>query len=85
MKHITIFTPQVPLGRLEAMKGKRYNNSDIARIMGIKDRQRVQYQLNNRVEEVKSKMIGLWLDFFHAEGMPITISDLFTVTQEAHP
>lgn len=83
MRHTVTFTPQVPLGKLEAIKGKRYNNSDIARVMGVKDRQRVQYQLNTRVEAVKSRTLGLWLDFFAAEGMPVSVNDLYTVVSES--
>ncbi|TXH52479.1 MAG: hypothetical protein E6Q97_16150 [Desulfurellales bacterium] len=82
MIHIVTFTPQIPLGVLEAKKGKRYSNADIAVRMGVKDRQRIYYQLNTRIEEVKVRTIGQWLDFFAAEGQPISISDLFTVTQD---
>lgn len=79
MKHKTRFTPQQPLGRLETLKGHRYTYAEISSFMGV-DRQKIRYQLNNPLSEVKTVMLDNWLDFFAAEGMPITISDLFTVT-----
>lgn len=79
MKHTTTFTPHNPLGRLEASKGKRYNYAEIARKMNSDtDRQKIRYQLNNSLGEIKTAMIDKWLDFFASEGMPITLADLFT-------
>lgn len=82
MKHKTRFTPHNPLGKLETRKGKRYNYAEIAQIMNTDtDRQKIRYQLNNSLGEVKTAMIDKWLDFFEHEGMPVTISDLFTVIE----
>lgn len=81
MKHSTRFTPQNPLGKLEALKGKRYNYAEIAGIMNSNtDRQKIRYQLNNSLGEIKMAMLDKWLDFFASEGMPIVLADLFTVT-----
>ena len=88
MKYTTRFTPQNALGKLEAIKGKRYNYAEIANAMNSNtDRQKIRYQLNNSLGEIKMPMIDKWLEFFHSQGMPITIADLFTVTttQESHP
>ena len=81
MKHTTKFSPHIPLGKLESMKGKRYNYAEIASLMNSNtDRQKIRYQLNNDLGEVKTAMIDKWLDFFASQGMPITIADLFIVT-----
>lgn len=83
MRYKTRFTPQNALGKLEAAKGKRYNYAEIASLMEPKtDRQKIRYQLNNALGEIKMPMIDNWLNFFAAEGMPITIADLFTVEHQ---
>lgn len=80
MKYTTRFTPHKPLGKLEAQKGRRYSYMDIAKVMND-DRQKVRYQLSQPISEIKTIMIDKWLTFFAAEGMPISVSDLFTVTE----
>lgn len=76
MKHHTRFAPQKALGRLETLKGRRYTYAEIASFMGV-DRQKIRYQLNHPMAEVKTAMIDNWMDFFAANDMPIVIGDLF--------
>lgn len=78
-KHMTKFAPHIALGRLESEKGRRYGYAEIAEIMDD-DRQKIRYQLNNPLTEVKTAMIDKWLNFFSHEGMNIEINDLFAVS-----
>lgn len=84
-KHKTRFTPHQPLGQLETLKGRRYTYAEIARFMGV-DRQKIRYQLNNPLSEVKTAMIDLWLDFFSSESLDITAGDLFStaIAEQSH-
>ena len=84
MKYTTPFTPQNALGQLEARLGKRYNYAEIASAMDSNtDRQKIRYQLNNSLGEIKMAMLDKWLEFFANQGMPITIADLFTVEYQS--
>ena len=62
--------------RLEAETGKRYNIQDIAQETGM-HRHTVAALLDGR----EDKTLGKVLAFFAAEGMPITVGDLFTVEE----
>lgn len=74
------FNLHKPLSELEAQKG-RYSFAQISASSGI-TRQGIRRLLKEPTRQIDIDTIGKLLDFFAAEGMPITISDLFTVTQE---
>ena len=50
----------------------------IAEATGV-HRNTMQNLVNNKTSTVDLEVMGKLLDFFAAEGMPITIADLFTV------
>ena len=59
----------------------------IAEATGV-HRNTMQNIVNNKTSTVDLEVMGKLLDFFHSQGMPITIADLFTVTtttQESQP
>jgi AraC-like DNA-binding protein len=64
--------------RLEAETGKHYTIQDIAREAGM-HRHTVASLLDGR----EDKTLGKVLAFFADEGMPVTINDLFTVTDDS--
>ena len=66
------------LARLEKGKARRYSYAEIAKISGL-TRQGARRLLKERTERIDLVTLGKLLDFFAAEGMPIAISDLFTV------
>lgn len=71
---------------LESRTGTRYGYAKIAAATGKRvSRQSMRYLLNNQVQRVELGTLAALLDFFHAEGMPITITDLFTVTTDKEP
>lgn len=73
------FNVLAPLGKLEERRGRRYDYHEIADI-GQLSRQTVRNILRKPPEQVNVKTIAGFLIFFAHEGMPITVSDLFTVT-----
>lgn len=77
------FNLHIPLGALESSRNKRYSPGDISiAANGRVSRQTVHALLNKRVTRIEMDTLSALLDFFSAEGMPITIDQLFTVQEE---
>lgn len=72
-----LFNLHKPLSRLEQIKNRRYSFSEIADASGL-TRQGVRRLLKEPSDRVDVDTLGKLLDFFAAEGMPITVNDLFT-------
>jgi len=66
------------LAELEEMRSKRYGYAEIAELSGL-SRQTVRAFLNNDNKRVSLDTIGGLLYFLNAEGLDITIADLFRV------
>lgn len=70
---------------LEAILKEPVSWVKIAEATGV-HRNTMQNIVNNKTSTVDLEVMGKLLDFFHSQGMPITIADLFTTTaQESHP
>jgi hypothetical protein len=74
------------LKRLEAMKGRNYQHAEIADKTGL-NRHTVKTVFSNATTRIDLATMAAVLSFFHAEGMPITVAELFTVTtgKALHP
>lgn len=70
------------LAKLENKKQRRYNNAEIGRKAGL-SRQTVRNVMGNAPTQINVDTLGGLLAFFADEGMPVTINDLFTVTDDA--
>lgn len=68
------------LKKLELQTGRDYLIQDVARLSGI-NRFTVSNLLDGKQDGITLKTIGRLLFFFESEGMPIAISDLFSVTK----
>lgn len=79
-----LFNLHKPLSQLEQMKNRRYSFNEIALATGL-TRQGVRRLLKEPSDRIDVNTIAKLLSFFATEGMPITVSDLFTVTQETQP
>ena len=66
------------LYRLEGQNKKHYSDAAVGKAMGL-HRHTIKTMRDGKPEPTLDKL----LDFFHSQGMPITIADLFTV--ESHP
>lgn len=60
------------------MKGKRYTATEIAKASKV-NRQTIRNFMNESPDQINVHTIAGLLDFFAAEGMPVTINDLFTI------
>lgn len=67
------------VGALEERNRCRYTFTDIADAAGL-SRHTVRKLMTGETKAVDLETMGKLLDFFAAEGMPITVFDLFTVT-----
>lgn len=67
--------------KLEAKSGRTYSWVEIAKVTGA-HRNTIQNLAANRTGTIDTVVAGKLLDFFAAEGMPITVADLFTVTTD---
>ena len=65
--------------QLERHKGETVTNTYVAERSGL-SRFTIQKIVNNDSERVDLSSLAALLDFFAAEGMPVTVADLFTVT-----
>jgi hypothetical protein len=72
------FNLHAPLGKLEEKNG-RYSYARISDKSGI-SRQGVRRLLVEGTQQIDVGTLSKLLAFFAAEGMPITVGDLFTVT-----
>ena len=64
--------------RLEEKSGRSYSWVEIADSVDA-HRNTLQNLAANRTGTIDTKVVAKLLDFFAAEGVPITIADLFTV------
>lgn len=64
------------LNRLEGQNERRYTDAEIAKATGL-HRHTISALRRGKAEPTLDKL----LDFFAAEGMPVTVQDLFTVTR----
>ena len=67
------------VNELEQLHHRRYTYTDIADATGL-SRHTVRKWLTGEVKAIDLESLGKLLDFFAAEGMPVTIAELFTVT-----
>ena len=67
------------INRLEAHKGETVTNTYVAEQSGL-SRFTIQKIVNNDSERVDLSTLAALIDFFAAEGMPVTVAELFTVT-----
>ena len=81
-KHTVQFNLLGTIHRLEELRGRRYSYSDIANGAGL-NRQGVRYLLQSPPKRIDLETLSKLLDFFAAEGLPITVGDLFTTTTDA--
>jgi transcriptional regulator with XRE-family HTH domain len=63
------------VNQLEKRNGRRYSESEIAVATGL-HRHTIAAVMKGKQDKTLSKLLA----FFAAEGMPITVGDLFTVT-----
>ncbi len=63
------------VNQLEKQNGRRYTESQIAKATGL-HRHTIAAVMKGKPDKTLSKLLA----FFAAEGMPITVGDLFTVT-----
>ena len=75
------FNLHAPLSNLEQLKNRRYSYAEVADISTL-TRQGVRRLLKEPSETVSVVTLAKLLDFFSAEGMPITVDQLFTVQEE---
>lgn len=80
-----IYTMEITLNvmakvnELEQLQHRRYNYTDIADAAGL-SRHTVRKWLTGEVKAIDLESLAKLLDFFAAEGMPVTVADLFAVT-----
>ena len=68
-----------PLSELQKKNHRHYTYADIASISGL-TRQGVRRLLTQETKQIDLDTMQKLVDFFHKEGMPVTLNDLFTVT-----
>lgn len=78
MKSKIKFKLEEQLLQLQAQNNQRYSYRQISETTGLK-RQTVERIARNESYQDLLGILAVLLDFFAAEGMPITIDDLFTV------
>jgi predicted XRE-type DNA-binding protein len=77
----TTFTIFDQIVKLQKATGDRLSDSEYARQIGI-TRQTFGALMKGEMLRIEIDTIDKLLDFFAAEGMPVTVADLFTVSQE---
>ena len=80
MYHIDYNLKQL-VRNLSAKNGRDYELQQIGRLCGL-SRFTVSSIANNSSTRIELRTIEKLLDFFAAQGMPVTIADLFTVHHE---
>lgn len=78
------FNLHKPLSQLEQKKNRRYSYAEIADACDL-TRQGVRRLLKEESNTLSVLTLDKLLRFFASEGMPITIDQLFTVTEEDAP
>ncbi len=67
--------------QLESKDGRSYPWREIADAAGV-HRNTMNNLAGNKSSNIDVDVAAKLLDFFHAQGMPITVADLFTVTTD---
>lgn len=75
------FNVEPLLLRLQSENRRRYTYTEVANAIGVK-RQSIERLSRNDSFQDLLLLLSAILDFFSAEGMPITIDQLFTVQEE---
>jgi len=75
------FNVEPLLLRLQSENRRRYTYTEVANAIGVK-RQSIERLSRNDSFQDLLLLLSALLDFFSAEGMPITIDQLFTVQEE---
>lgn len=75
------FNLHKPLSQLEQKKNRRYSYAEIADACAL-TRQGVRRLLKEESNTLSVLTLDKLLRFFAAEGMPITVDQLFAVTEE---
>ena len=73
------FSPLNQLAELEAKRAYRYNYKEIGDKVGL-PRQTVRHIFTQNPKRIDIATLAKILAFFNAEGLNVTLSDLFTVT-----
>ena len=81
MKKELQFNIEPLLWRLQSENKRRYTYTEVANRIGVK-RQSIERLSRNDSFQDLLVLLSALLDFFAAEGMPITIDQLFTVQEE---
>lgn len=69
------------LHRLDGETGRHYSMSEVSRLSGV-SRTTIDAILKGSTSRIDTVTLEKLLDFFAAEGMPVSIGELFTVTDE---
>jgi len=75
------FNVEPLLLRLQSENRRRYTYTEVANAIGVKRQSIERLSRNDSFQDLLLLLSGI-LDFFSAEGMPITIDQLFTVQEE---
>ena len=75
------FNVEPLLLRLQSENRRRYTYTEVANAIGVKRQSIERLSRNDAFQDLLLLLSGI-LDFFSAEGMPITIDQLFTVQEE---
>lgn len=77
------FDLRTKLNELERVRDTRYGYADIAAATKNRlSRQTARQLLKSTPKRVDTDTLAALLDFFAAEGMPISVGDLFAVSHE---
>ena len=75
------FNVEPLLLRLQSENRRRYTYTEVANAIGVKRQSIERLSRNDSFQDLLLLLSGI-PDFFSAEGMPITIDQLFTVQEE---
>jgi len=81
MKRHTILLQPV-ISKLELQTGIRRTDTEYAKLIGV-TRQQFKAMFEGDTSAVQFSTIDKLIDYFTADGMPITVGDLFTFTPKA--
>jgi transcriptional regulator with XRE-family HTH domain len=73
------YTVKTKVKELMQEKGLSYSQAELSKKTGL-TRQTVVRVFGDQAERIDMTTLAALLDFFAAEGMPVTVADLFTVT-----
>lgn len=76
-----MFNLHRPLSELEQRRNRRYSYAEVAEKSGL-TRQGVRRLLTEQTLSIRVDTLDHLLRFFHAEGMAITVADLFVESDD---